>query len=547
MPLLPPDPLNPSCPNEAPARPPALSMLAPGAARPGWHRTRRGVAALAIALFAGGLLTTHGETAQAKPRAAARVSSATARLTQRAATVRGAAPSEVAGPLPPAVTRALAAARVPASSMTVLVERLSDGAQVLSYGASREVTPASTMKLYTTYAGLSILGPQYRWQTAAFVDGPVVNGVLQGNLYIQGTGDPKLVPEQLSELITQIRQSGINRIAGNLVLDKNYFDVSTRDLPPLDNAASAPYNVGPDALLYSFKALSFNVTPLPDGEVDVAVQPPLAQLRIDNTIHATRGRCTTTAAATPSLTSEPDGTLLARFGGALPTACGSQPVNLAVLDHTRFFAGGFLSLWQSQGGTFGGSVSEAPVPVAARLIALHRSPPLDEIVNDINKFSNNVMARNLYLTIGAVGFKPPATPDGSARVIARWMRRSHIANDGLRIENGSGLSRDETTTAASMVSLLDHAYRSPVAQPFLASLPIAGVDGTMRHRLGNSDVMGQAHIKTGTLSNVRAIAGYVSAANGQTYAVASFINDPRSEAARAAHDALLEWIYRLPA
>lgn len=504
---------------------------------------------MALGGLACAALLLPGQEAAARSTQAARAAQARAATTRL---MRQAAPASrvqiaPSGPLPAAVMRGLVAARVPLDSISVVVERLSDGARVLDYHAAQPMQPASTMKLFTTYAGLSILGPNFRWQTAAFIDGPVVNGVLQGNLYIQGTGDPKLVPEQLIDLVQQIRQAGITRIAGNLVLDKNYFDASTRDLPPLDNATSAPYNVGPDALLYAFKSLSFNVTPEAGGTVDITEQPPLAQLRVINDLHASGGRCLSAAAASPTLQMQPDGVLLASFSGALPLACGSQPINLAVLDHTRFFAGGFLALWQSQGGRFDGSVTESAVPVAARPVALHRSPPLDEVVHDINKFSNNVMARNLFLTIGAVGFKPPASPDATTRVMSRWLRRQHIAHDGLVLENGSGLSRVEQVSAGTMADLLASAYASPVAAPFIDSLPTVGVDGTMRRRLTNSGVSGHAQIKTGTLSNVRAIAGYVAAANGQTYAVVSFINDPHSEAARAAHDALIEWVYALPA
>jgi D-alanyl-D-alanine carboxypeptidase/D-alanyl-D-alanine-endopeptidase (penicillin-binding protein 4) len=184
------------------------------------------------------------------------------------------------------------------------------------------------------------------------------------------------------------------------------------------------------------------------------------------------------------------------------------------------------------------------VPAGARLVATHEGPVLADIVRDINKFSNNVMARNLFLTIGAVTNKPPATPEKSARAIAAFLRRSGLDMPDLAMQNGSGLSRDEHISALSMANLLQAANASPVAQPFVESLPVAGVDGTMRHRLTDLPVGGNAHIKTGTLRDVRAIAGYVAAADGETYVVVSLINDPHSEAARAAHDALLEWVYQ---
>jgi serine-type D-Ala-D-Ala carboxypeptidase/endopeptidase (penicillin-binding protein 4) len=177
-------------------------------------------------------------------------------------------------------------------------------------------------------------------------------------------------------------------------------------------------------------------------------------------------------------------------------------------------------------------------------VAVHQGPVLSDIVRDINKFSNNVMARNLFLTIGAVKEKPPATPEKSENAIRAFLNVNGLPMPDLALQNGSGLSRDEHISALSLADLLQHANASPVAQVFVESLPIAGVDGTMRNRLKSAPVLGNAHIKTGTLRDVRAIAGYVAGADGQSYVVVSIINDEHAEAARAAHDALLEWVYQ---
>ncbi|MGN6231022.1 MAG: D-alanyl-D-alanine carboxypeptidase/D-alanyl-D-alanine endopeptidase [Trinickia sp.] len=448
--------------------------------------------------------------------------------------------------LPLSVTSALKRAGVPPSDISVVVERIGEHAPLVALNADTPMLPASTMKLVTTYAGLSILGPDYRWRTSAYADGQVdAGGVLHGNLYIQGTGDPKLVPEELIDLVEKIRRAGITGIDGALVLDKRFFDPSTRDLPPFDDDTSAPYNVGPDPLLYAFKSLSFTLTPSPDGTVDIEVIPALAQLQIDNSLRASPGACVgVDTALTPSVTPEPNGTVDALFSGEYPARCGPRTINVAVLDHTAFFAGGFLALWRSAGGTFNGTTHEGPVPLGARLVAVHHGPVLADIVRDINKFSNNVMARNLFLTIGAVAGKPPATPAKSAEAIERFLHDQGLAMPELTLANGSGLSREEHVSARSLADLLQNANASPVAQVFVASLPIAGVDGTMRNRLRDEPVLGNAHIKTGTLNDVRAIAGYVAAADGQSYVVVSFINSRHAEQAHAAHDALLEWVYR---
>jgi D-alanyl-D-alanine carboxypeptidase/D-alanyl-D-alanine-endopeptidase (penicillin-binding protein 4) len=448
--------------------------------------------------------------------------------------------------LPPAVMAGLARAHVPLSAISVVIEKVGDRTPIVALNAGKPMMPASTMKLVTTYSGLSILGPDFRWRTTAYADGNLdANGILHGNLYIQGTGDPKLVPEELIDLVQKIRKAGINGIDGALVLDKRYFDPSTRDLPPFDDDATAPYNVGPDPLLYAFKSLSFTLTPSSDGKVAVDVIPALAQLQIDDQLHATGGPCRGEL-PTPAVTPQPNGTVVASFAGDYAERCGPRTLNVAVLDHSAFFAGGFLALWEQTGGSFKGATREGPVPLEARLVATHEGPMLSDIVRDINKFSNNTMARNLFLTIGAVTSKPPATPEKSEHAIEEFLAKSGLNMEYLSLDNGSGLSRDEHITALSLADLLQAANASPVAQVFVDSLPVAGVDGTMRNRLTSQPVGGNAHIKTGTLRDVRAIAGYVASADGVSYVVVSIINDPHSEAARAAHDALLEWVYQGP-
>ncbi|KVE39454.1 D-alanyl-D-alanine carboxypeptidase/D-alanyl-D-alanine endopeptidase [Burkholderia sp. TSV86] len=520
--------------------PPARHLAAPASVcRP--SRPRRCAASARRAILRGAMLA-------AAAAALAFAAPASARQTKPHRPA-AAAVSAAQGVLPAPMLAALQRAHVPASSVSVVVERIGNPSPVVAWNASRAMQPASTMKLVTTYAGLSLLGPDYRWRTTAYAQGAVdASGTLHGTLYVKGTGDPKLVPEELIDLVNRIRRMGIVNIDGALVLDKTFFAPQTRDLPPLDDDVSAPYNVGPDPLLYAFKSLSFTVTPTDNGAVAIDVLPALSDLTIDNALVAGNGACgaAAAAAARPAVSMGADGALDASFAGAYSQRCGPTTTNIAVLDHTVFFARGFLALWRQTGGAFTGTVGEGKVPAGARLVATHHGPVLSSVVHDINKFSNNVMARNLFLTIGAVKGHPPATPDGSASTIRAFLAKSGLPTAGLSLENGSGLSRNERVSALALADLLQAANASPVAQTFVDSLPIAGVDGTMKNRLTNAPVLGNAHIKTGTLRDVRAIAGYVGSADGSSYVVVSFINDDRAGAARAAHDALLEWVYEGP-
>ncbi|MNT29775.1 D-alanyl-D-alanine carboxypeptidase precursor [compost metagenome] len=166
-------------------------------------------------------------------------------------------------------------------------------------------------------------------------------------------------------------------------------------------------------------------------------------------------------------------------------------------------------------------------------------------MRDINKFSNNVMARQLFLTIGAeMDRGGPASTGRSIRVVQRWLARQGLDMPGLVLDNGSGLSREERISAYDMARLLQQAAASKVAPALIDSLPVLGVDGTLRNRLTRAGAAGSGYLKTGTLADVRALAGYVDSAEGGRFVVVSMINHPNASQAQEAHDALMQWVYR---
>jgi D-alanyl-D-alanine carboxypeptidase/D-alanyl-D-alanine-endopeptidase (penicillin-binding protein 4) len=454
--------------------------------------------------------------------------------------------------LPANVALAFARAHIPLDAVSVFVIRTGSDTPILQWNADTGMNPASTMKLLTTFAGLDLLGPNFRWKTSAYADSAPVNGTLNGNLYLRGQGDPKLIPEELIKLVTDVRRAGVDELAGNIVLDRTYFENGLSETPPLDGDSARAYNVAPDALLYSFKTLTFTLTPSGDdgssgNAVNIDVSPPLAQLQIDNRLRITRGGCgdwKTLSGA--SVSTQPDGHVLASFDGRYAAACGERVYNLAALTHADFIWGGFLALWQQAGGTtrFTPGLREGKVPRQAVLLATHYGPTLAEVVHDIDKYSNNVMARQLFLTIGAEIGRKPASVRQSTEVIQRWLARQNLTMPELVIENGSGLSRIERISARNMGRLLQQAAANPNGGILRDALPVVGVDGTMRNRLTRAGVAGNAEIKTGTLNDVRAIAGYVEGEGGQRFVVVSMINHPNAGAGQAAHDALLQWIYQ---
>jgi D-alanyl-D-alanine carboxypeptidase/D-alanyl-D-alanine-endopeptidase (penicillin-binding protein 4) len=442
-------------------------------------------------------------------------------------------------PLPEPVAAALRAASIPLSASAIAVLPLAPGGVTIEANATQPMNPASTMKLVTTYAALGLLGPAYTWRTEAFATGALRGDVLDGDLVVRGSGDPKLVIESLWLMIQRIRGYGIREIRGEVVLDRSAFAPLAHDPAEFDGERFRPYNTGPDALLLNFKAVAIGFVPDPETRsARVVALPPLAGMKLPPAVRAVDGACGDWRARLQADFADP---MAPVFRGAYPLSCGERIWHLSVLDHPRYFAAAFAALWSGSGGTWSGKLREGPVPAEARRIAMHESAPLAEVIRDVNKFSNNVMARQIFLTLGAEASRQPANAARAEAAIRQWLDSRGLAMPELVLENGSGLSRSERISAASLARLLRHAFASPLMPELMASLPLVGVDGTMRKRNGAA---GNAHIKTGLLADVRAIAGYVHAASGRRYAVAAIINHPNARDAQAAHDALLQWLYQ---
>jgi D-alanyl-D-alanine carboxypeptidase/D-alanyl-D-alanine-endopeptidase (penicillin-binding protein 4) len=434
--------------------------------------------------------------------------------------------------LPEMVAQGLRDAKVPQASVSIIVQEV--GARrpslVLNPGASRN--PASVMKLVTTYAALELLGPAFRWKTEVHRDGD--------DLVLKGSGDPKLDHESFWMLLRNLRGRGIREIRGDVVLDRSYFGPVSHEL--IDHEVFRPYNVAPDALLVNFKSLRFVFWP-EDTSVRMFVEPQLPGLDLLNALKLSEGACPEGRAfrdlIQASFQSKPP---RAAFTGHYPLSCGERELNVALHQPEDYVAGIIRALWTEMGGTWNGRIREGVVSSTAKLLYVHESEPLGAIVRDVNKFSNNVMARQLYLTLAGELGGTPAQPEAAARAIAQWLAFKNISSRDLVIENGSGLSRKERASAATLMALLQAAWRSPVMPEFVATLPVVAADGTMRKRLHGEGVSGNAHIKTGLLSDARAIAGYVLDREGRRHAVVMIANHPNAPQAEAAFDALLQWV-----
>jgi D-alanyl-D-alanine carboxypeptidase/D-alanyl-D-alanine-endopeptidase (penicillin-binding protein 4) len=235
-----------------------------------------------------------------------------------------------------------------------------------------------------------------------------------------------------------------------------------------------------------------------------------------------------------------------RFNGRYPVSCGTQSWPLAAPDTERFGADLLLSLWEQSGGRLRGrvrSVLQAPAVAATQVpVLVWASPPLGEAVRDINKFSNNVMAQQLFLTL-ARQVQPdlPATGAAARASLRDWavQRLGDPGGGELIVDNGSGLSRHNRLTAQWLARLLQHAWSSPVMPEFVGSLPVSGIDGTLRR---SRITPGLAHLKTGSLRDVVGLAGYVQDLSGQRHVLVALVQHPQAQAARPALEALVEWL-----
>ncbi|MGG2400123.1 D-alanyl-D-alanine carboxypeptidase/D-alanyl-D-alanine-endopeptidase [Pseudomonas sp. SH1-B] len=451
------------------------------------------------------------------------------------------------GALPAKVEQALKANKISDQSLSVMTVPLAGQSGGLQFNADVSVNPASTMKLVTTFAALELLGPNHQWKTEFYADGPVKDGVLHGNLYLKGGGDPKLNMEKLWLLLRDLRINGVRQVQGDLVLDRSFFVAP--QLPAFNDDggdSNKPFLVKPDSLLVNLKAQRF-ITRAEDGKVQIAMDPPIAAVRIDNQVRLLKAsKCPAWPDVRYNAVQEYDGTTLI-VSGQLAEGCSAQTY-LSLLDHPSYTAGAVRSIWQELGGKILGKDRLAPLPEDAHLLVRAFSPDVVEIVRDINKYSNNTMARQLFLSIGAQ-FRTEADKDdamAAQRVIRDWLARKGITAPHLVLENGSGLSRAERISAREMALILQAAWRSPYSAEFRSSMPLVAMDGTMRRRLQRTPLAGEAHIKTGTLNNVRAIAGYSRDSNGQDWAVVAILNDPKPWGATSILDQVLLDTYQQP-
>lgn len=484
-----------------------------------------------------------------------------------AQSVAGAPPAAQMAPMPAMALRpdasfaALARAGIPLSDAAFVAQPVdADAPALFAHNPDQSMVLASTTKLVTSLAALGTLGPQYRWRTRAYVRGAPSLGTLDGDLILVGGGNPLLTSADLVAWFKQLQKRGLHTIQGDIVLDRLAFQLKPSDhinTPPED--ADNPHHRWPDALLVDDGVLAVNLS-VNSGIVQAAFTPALDSADVVDQMQIRPGKCTSlrnpprlelpppqTAAVAASAAAS--SVLRVQLSGDWSAACGSRRIEVATDAGSAFSAAAVAAAWRAAGGVLTGTARDrAPLAAGARWSlaakpwATHESKPLPVVLREMNKWSNNLIARNLLLSM-AKGFPNRAAtlPDARARA-ADWLRKQGLRSEDMHLDNGSGLSRTERGRPAAMVALLRGAWNSAQRKTLLDSLPIAGVDGTLASRMRDGPARGQAFLKTGTLTGTRSLAGYVTGRSGRTYAVTAIVNHPQATQGLPALDKFIEWV-----
>ena len=446
--------------------------------------------------------------------------------------------------LPVRVQGALNTRNIPHESLSVYVSDVDTGKVVLEWLGDEPRNPASTIKLLTTLVALDVLGPAYTWRTDVYLAGELDDGRLEGDLMLKGYGDPFLVTERVWQLLRNIRQAGVREISGDLLLDDSWFEIGDYDPAAFDRQPLRAYNVAPNALMMNFKVVRYWFEPNHAGSaVDVRMDPPLDNLSVENQLGLANGSCRGFQRGITISTNETVDEVT--FSGRFPNGCKRYAMDRTALSHNEFVYGLFDSLWRESGGSIDGGWNNIVVEEDAEPLLSFNSRPLTEMIARINKHSNNVMARQLMYTLGAEVNGPPGTEESGRAVIENWLADNGLGSTEIAIENGAGLSRKTRTTAKDMAAMLQFAWQQPYMPEYLASLSLSGLDGTLRRRFGDTDLVGKAHLKTGSLDHVTAIAGFLQAKSGRRFAVVAMQNfeDIHRGPGEEVQEALLRWLY----
>ncbi len=428
------------------------------------------------------------------------------------------------------------------NSYSIYVKEVNSDTPIVSWNSYKSRVPASVIKLLTVYSGLLGLGYDYRWETKFYSTGYIRNGTLRGDLIVKASGDPTLGTNDLDDIVDNLHQLGIRKILGNIVIDRTLFSVPYKNNSGFDRNKYSPYNAMPDAMMFNERKSTLCVTPR-GRSIRISRIDNDKSYKIVNNLKMVNGSCRR-GRSWPRVRIRTDNSQhsIITLSGKLSKKCGRRTICKVVSMPHRSFYFALKSKLKREGIKFTGSLKLKKVPAKAKYLFSHSSKRLEDIISIIAKKSNNLMARQLFLTLGTQFYSPPINRLKGSQAVKRILSRYSILEGTTIISNGSGLSRKSRVTAKTLANLLEHGALH-YGQRWMNTLSIAGVDGTIRRRFRNSTVYGRAWMKTGTIKRVANIAGYVEGSSGQMYVVVVLVNDKKSALyGRRLANSVIKWV-----
>lgn len=447
---------------------------------------------------------------------------------------------------PATVDELLSRYQVPETSVGSYIAPINGTDAPTTINAGRAFNPASVIKLLPTLAALETLSPAFQWSTPVYASGALVDGRLVGDLYIQGGGDPYLTVESLWALLRNVRAQGVERISGDIVIDNGVFAPAPFDRAAFDGKPYRLYNGPAGGLMINFWAVRFTIRAHQQG-VTIDAFPDSGRLEIVNEVRHSGAACSRARRRIGYRVQALERRTRVTFTGTLSSRCPPVVMSRAVIPSDQYAAYVLPTLWRRAGGTLDGTVRHGRVADTARRLFAHPSRSLAEVVRATNKFSNNMMARHLLLTLGMRYRDRGIGVDDGRRALTDWLLAHDLALPKLNIVNGAGLARDTRISAAGLAGVLRAGFHSRYAPEFMAALPIAGQDGSLRRRDFKQHGDATVRLKTGLIDDVRALAGYVRQPGGRYYVVVLLVNHPgiHREVGSRLQDAIVRYVLEL--
>lgn len=443
--------------------------------------------------------------------------------------------------LPPEVERLFKKHRINKNKTGLLIKSV-DGTVLAAHQTQRSFNPASVVKVITALAALDLLGADFQWKTRIAAQGTLRDGVLEGDLVLIGGGDPHLTADDFLYMLNGLRNRGLREIRGQLVLDDSIFQLPPHNAAAFDGAPTKPYNVGGGGLVVNYKSQRVVFSPAASG-VHVHAEPPNMHFVLDNRVKLSKRRCRNWRGKIREQLSDDGSAARLRLSGNYSRHCGEQSFYLSVLDHNAYVAGVFGALWQRLGGSWSGKWRRGKAAEDATVLLTRESPRLPQVLAAMNKYSNNLIARNVFLSLPAGAGEPPYTPATAQAAMRAWLHAKGTPD--VVVDNGSGLSRSVRITPEQMTHLLEAAWHHPYRAELISSLPISGVDGTLRKRMKKS-AAGEGHLKTGSLAGVTTLSGYVRNDRGDYLMITLFSERQQSGRVRRLQEDLIRWMRTAP-